>query len=113
MWRSLTAPARRYLLQLSHGAERWVIMRRYSEWYSLRCELRRKGIGEDLPFPGKRLPWGLCALTPGGKHDPSVISQRTAMLHRWATALLSLEGASEDRLVVEFFELRHPSSMVD
>ena len=59
--------------------------------------------GARLPFPEKRLLWSLCY--PGGKHDPSVISQRTAGLHRWASALLATEGAVEHEHVARFFEL--------
>ena len=47
--------------------------------------------------------WGLC--NPGGKHDPSLISQRTAGLHQWASALLALDGAVEHEQLVRFFEL--------
>lgn len=93
----------RYLLQLSHGSDRWVIMRRYSEWHALRTSLCSYGIGTHLPFPDKRLLWALC--NPGGKHDPSVISQRTAELHSWASALLAIEAAAEHELVIDFFEL--------
>lgn len=96
-----------YLLQLSHGSDRWVIMRRYREWHALRQSLCSYGIGGHIPFPDKRLLWALC--TPGGKHDPSVISQRTAALHTWATALLTLEAATEHELVIDFFELQPPA----
>ena len=84
-----------------------VIQRRYSEWHALREQLSpgpfRAGLGARLPFPEKRLLWSLCY--PGGKHDPSVISQRTAGLHRWASALLATEGAVEHEHVARFFEL--------
>ena len=63
----------------------------------------RVHLGARLPFPEKRLLWSLCY--PGGKHDPSVISQRTAGLHRWASALLATEGAVEHEHVARFFEL--------
>lgn len=96
-----------YLLQLSQGSNRWVIQRRYSEWHALREQLSpgpfRAGLGARLAFPEKRLLWSLCY--PGGKHDPSVISQRTAGLHRWASALLAIEGAVEHEHVARFFEL--------
>lgn len=95
-----------YLLQLSRGADRWVIMRRYSEWHAFRQSLRRAGIDDGtIPFPEKRLPWGLCALAPGGKHDPNMVSQRTAMLHSYATSIFALEGAADNELVIDFFEL--------
>lgn len=98
-----------YLLQLSRGSGRWVIMRRYREWHAFRQSLRQAGVDDGtIPFPGKRLPWVLCALASGSKHDPHFISQRTAMLHRYATAVLALEGAAENELVIEFFELRWP-----
>ena len=98
-----------YLLQLSRGSDRWVIMRRYREWHTFRQSLRRAGIDDGtIPFPEKRLPWGLCALAPGGKHDPNLVSQRTAMLHRYATSVLALDGATDNELVIDFFELRWP-----
>lgn len=96
-----------YLLQLTQGSGRWVIQRRYSEWHALRERLSlgpfRDGLGAHLAFPPKRLLWGLC--NPGGKHDPGVISQRTAALHGWASALLKLDGAAEHAEVARFFEL--------
>jgi len=97
----------RYLLQLSQGSDRWIIQRRYSEWHALRERLNlgpfHDGLGAHLAFPEKRLLWGLC--NPGGKHDPSLISQRTAGLHQWASALLALDGAVEHEQLVRFFEL--------
>ena len=96
-----------YLLQLSQGSDRWVIQRRYSEWHALREQLSlgpfRDGLGAHLPFPEKRLLWSLC--NPGGRHDPSLISQRTAGLHQWASALLAIDGAVEHEQVARFFEL--------
>ena len=84
-----------------------VIQRRYSEWHALREQLSlgpfRDGLGSQLAFPEKRLMWSLC--NPGGRHDPSLISQRTAGLHQWASALLAIDGAVEHERVARFFEL--------
>ena len=79
--------------------------RRYSEWLDLETTLRSQGVEVSVPFPPKHVWFSPCAVGPGGRHDPSVVRDRTTAFQAWAEELIALPGAMERQAVREFFAM--------
>ena len=79
--------------------------RRYSEWLALETTLRSDGIEVSVPFPPKHVWFSPCAVGPGGRHDPSVVRDRTNAFQAWAEELIALPGAMELPAIRAFFAM--------
>ena len=81
------------------------VVRRYREWRALFESLPDAVGAVSAPFPPKRLHCALCAMLPGGYHDPLMCAERASLLQLWGQELLQLPGAAEWPQVIDFFSL--------